>query len=255
MFSNFKFRKILWIFVGILLVGSIGFALSQQAYQRCKNLRIEIDKGQSDNFLITSTDVEKLVTDNGNAPVIDKYFDDIDFQTLEKRVKSNKVVDNCQIFRDLRGDLVIEITQHRPIARVTFANGVAGVNDMYVNEKGEFFPMSDQYTARVLMLSGAYFERIIGLTRSKDAQLVTLLNLIDQDPFWKAQIAQLTVGKDGEIEMIPQVGEHVVDFGDASEPEVKFNKLKIFYTNVIPAKGWSRYRSVSVKFHNQIVCE
>ena len=255
MFSNFKFRKILWIFVGILLVGSIGFALSQQATQRCKNLRIDIDKGLSDNFLITSPDVEKLITDNGNAPVINKYFDDIDFETLEKRVKSNKVVDNCQIFRDLHGDLVVEITQHRPVARVTFADGIAGVNDMYVNENGEFFPMSDQYTARVLLLSGTYFERINGLTRQKDKQLVTLLNLIDQEPFWKAQIAQLIISKDGEIEMIPQVGEHIVDFGDATEPEAKFNKLKIFYTTVIPATGWSQYRSVSVKFHNQIVCE
>ncbi|MFN8353888.1 MAG: hypothetical protein U0Y10_05575 [Spirosomataceae bacterium] len=255
MFSNFKFRKVLWGLLGVLLVGTIGFALSQQASRHCKNIRIEIDKGSAEDFLITTEDVDKLITDNGQDQLINRPFSEIDFQHLESRVKSNKVVDNCQIYRDLRGDLVVAITQHRPIARVTFEGGVSSVHDLYVNEKGEFFPMSDRHTARVLLLSGHYFERLMGLTRTQDKSLVELLNWIDQDPFWKAQITQLEIDKEGEINMMPQVGEHTVEFGDASDPEAKFSKLKLFYTKILPAKGWNHYHRVSVKFRNQIVCE
>jgi cell division protein FtsQ len=37
--------------------------------------------------------------------------------------------------------------------------------------------------------------------------------------------------------------------------EAKFKKIKIFYKEILPAKGWDTYRKVSVKYRNQIICE
>ena len=87
------------------------------------------------------------------------------------------------------------------------------------------------------------------------SQLFSLLKFIDGDEFWKAQIAHLNVEKDGEITMIPQVTKQKILFGTPEDLAEKFKKLKIFYTKVLPNKGWNTYSVVNVKFKNQIVCE
>ena len=35
----------------------------------------------------------------------------------------------------------------------------------------------------------------------------------------------------------------------------KLKRLKIFYKQILPSKGWNSYEKVSVKYKNQIVCE
>ena len=75
------------------------------------------------------------------------------------------------------------------------------------------------------------------------------------DEFWKAQITQLSVTKDGNISVIPEVGNHIIDFGIATDVETKLNKIKILYQKILPAKGWGKYKVISVKYRNQIVCE
>ena len=65
----------------------------------------------------------------------------------------------------------------------------------------------------------------------------------------------ITLDKKGNIKMYTQVSKQVVEFGRPEEIEEKFKKLKIFYKEILPAKGWNSYDKVSVKFKDQIVCE
>ena len=81
-----------------------------------------------------------------------------------------------------------------------------------------------------------------------------LLRFLNDDPFWKAQIAQLIADKDGEIFFNTVLGDQRIEFGTPEDYQLKFNKLKIFYENVL-SKDWSRYRRISIKFQDQIVCE
>lgn len=81
-----------------------------------------------------------------------------------------------------------------------------------------------------------------------------LLRFLNADPFWKAQIAQLNADKDGEIFFTTVLGNQRIEFGTAEDYQLKFNKLKIFYENVL-SKDWSRYQRISIKFQDQIVCE
>jgi cell division protein FtsQ len=85
--------------------------------------------------------------------------------------------------------------------------------------------------------------------------LLSLLNFIQQDPFWRAQITELSVDEQGSVTMYPQIGSHQIEFGLPTDLDVKFKKLKLVYTDVLPAKGWDRYKRVSVQYRNQIVCE
>ncbi len=84
---------------------------------------------------------------------------------------------------------------------------------------------------------------------------MALFNYVEQDEFWKAQISQMNIDKNGNINMSTQVSKQIVEFGKPVDIEEKFRKLKIFYKDILPTKGWNSYNRVSIKFKNQIVCE
>jgi len=55
--------------------------------------------------------------------------------------------------------------------------------------------------------------------------------------------------------LYPQVTKQMVEFGKPEDIEVKFKKLRIFYTEILPKKGWNRYEKVNLKYRDQIIAE
>ena len=93
------------------------------------------------------------------------------------------------------------------------------------------------------------------LRETKSKTLLDLINAINDDTFWKSQISQLIVEKDGGVTLIPEIGNHQIEFGLAIDIEAKFKKIKLLYKEILPSKGWDKYKKISVKYRNQIVCE
>lgn len=252
-----RFKKVIWIVVStVLLLSVIVFAENIHRKQRCKTVYVNID-GKTEKHLVTTREIKDLISKNGTDHLEGKLFEKIDFKRIEARVLSNKLVKSCQVHRDLSGGMSVDVIENFPIARVISSNGgSAFFTDNYVSEEGDFIGISPHYTARVLLLSGPYFDKKIqNLRDSKSRSLLTLIKAINNDDFWKAQLTQMIVEKDGGITLIPEAGNHKIEFGLAVDIEVKFKKLKIFYKDILPAKGWGSYRKVSVKYRNQVVCE
>ncbi len=82
-----------------------------------------------------------------------------------------------------------------------------------------------------------------------------LIEFIERDDFWRAQIAQLHIDAKGKVVFLPQVGNQNIEFGKPEDVDSKFRKLMVFYQKVLPVMGWDRYKRVNVEFHNQIICE
>ena len=66
-------------------------------------------------------------------------------------------------------------------------------------------------------------------------------------------IDQVDITPSYKFELIPKLGDQVILFGDATNIEKKFDKLKLFYKNVISVKGWKKYSKINLEFDNQIV--
>ena len=81
-----------------------------------------------------------------------------------------------------------------------------------------------------------------------------LARYINKDDFWSAQIEQLYVNENGDIELIPRVGNQKIIFGDATQMKEKFNKLFILYTKGFDKTGWNNYSAINLKFNDQVVC-
>ena len=257
MFSTFKSSK-KWLFTigGLLsLFGLIAFTEIRHGQKHVRAVIIRLDQIEGHQFL-TRRDVMGYLTNGGADPIIGKDYKEVDFRQLEKRLQNHGLVKKCQVSRDLTGDLLVVIEQPRPLARLMVASdGVRAVSGQYVSEEGRFFPISMNYSARVPILTGNYFRQNRSLISERNRPLLDLLKRIHDDPFWRAQITELAVDEQGEVIMWPQMGNHQIEFGPPTDLDAKFKKLKLVYTDVLPAKGWDRYSRVSVQYRNQLVCE
>jgi cell division protein FtsQ len=81
-----------------------------------------------------------------------------------------------------------------------------------------------------------------------------LVDYINSDSFWAAQIDQIYVDSYDEIDLIPRVGNHIIHLGSADDFEVKLRNLRVFYDKVLPVVGWNKYSNINLAFRDQIVC-
>ena len=236
--------------IAFVSLSIVVYAKNVHRLQKCKKINIVIE-GNNENRLITPQEIYALIAPNVVESPEGKPFNRINFKKIEDRVRTNRLVKTCQAHRDLSGELTVDIEEHTPIARIVSDNR----SDDYVTDKVDLIGISPHYTVRAMLLSGNYFETIQDLQGTKNKPIVDLMKAIYEDAFWKAQISQLVVEKDGGITLIPEIGNHQIEFGMGIEIEAKFKKLKILYKEILPVKGWDEYKKISVKYRNQIVCE
>jgi cell division protein FtsQ len=246
-------KRGLWI---VLPIAGIGMAENHLGNQRCKNLIISIEADSGARFL-NQTDIQMLLTEHGGDPLMGNRLSEVSLNELEQRVRRNKLIKKCQVFRDLKGNVVVEVEQQKPIARwINTSRGEEWRNadGYYISEEGGSFPLSESYSARTLLVGGAFFLKVGNLRTKNGESLMALMRFLNEDPFWKAQIISLDAGRDGEIRVRTALGDQTVEFGTAEDFEAKLTKLKRFYNKVL-SEDWGRYSTISVKFQNQIVCE
>ncbi|UFH54958.1 cell division protein FtsQ/DivIB [Spirosoma sp. KNUC1025] len=257
MLTTFKSSKKWLLAVGgfLALFGLIAFTEIRHGQKHVRTVVVQLDQVDGHKFL-TRRDVMGYLTNGGNDPIIGKDYKEVDFRQLEKRLRQHGLVKNCQVSRDLTGDLLVVIEQPRPLARLVASSDESRpVSGQYVSEEGRFFPVSMNYSARVPILTGNYFSQNRSLANERNQPLLALLKQIHDDPFWRAQIVELSVDEKGEVTMWPQMGNHRIEFGPPTDLSAKFKKLKLVYTDVLPAKGWDRYSRINVQYRNQLVCE
>ncbi len=250
-----RFKKIArTLLTALLLLGTVAFVELRRQQRVCQRLVVEV---QTDgNPFITPDDIRLLVTQQQTTPLEGARLRDINLKMLERNVASNSYVQQVNAYHDLSGTVVVQAQQNRPIARILAQGG--GVPDAYLGADGRLLPLSDRLTARVALLSGDYVTTLLDTSEEEDSarvQVLELVRYVEQDEFWRVQIAQIDIDKRGEVTLYPQVGKQRIAFGRADRVPEKFNKLAIFYDQVLPRQGWNHYEQVSLKYQNQIVCQ
>ncbi len=258
MFATFN-QKTKWLLplgAVLLVFGLIAFVEVRQQTLNVVDIVVQITPIDGHSFL-TSRDVRGYLTNEGSDPLEGKPFSEVNFRRLEARLLRHGLVSRCQVSRDVAGNLLVNVEQPRALARlIEVGDTLHPMAGQYIGEDGHFFPISMNYTARVPTISGEFFtKKRLPSTRNDGPKLLDLLRFVEADGFWRAQIAGYEVAADGSVTLNPQVGRHRLELGPAEELEAKFKKLKLFYTDVIPLKGWDYYHRVNVQYRNQLVCE
>ena len=254
MFKNLHIPSVLKIFgLSILLFFSIGFGENRQSDKVCEQIVVAIDY-QYDNYFVDKDEVMDLMTVGGTRNLIGNWWVHLDLKEIEKRVMGHHFIKKAEVYRDLEGNMLVEVNQKRPIARI-IRNGV---NQAYISDEGEILPVSKKFTARVVLISGDYGSELVKskqVNQTLEGKLMDLLRFIDEDEFWKAQVSEVNIDRKGNVILYPQVTKQYIEFGDLNNLTHKFDKLKIFYQDILPQKGWNYYTKVNLKYQDQIICE
>jgi len=141
------------------------------------------------------------------------------------------------------GILRIDIDPIDPVARFFEPDG-----SVYVNAAGKRVKAKAAYHVDV---------PVVTTTHRADSAMVhdllPLLRAIKKDPANNVLISSLRIDRRGDIIIIPNVLGHVINFGDTTLIDNKFARLRAFYRNVMPVRGWNAYDTISVKWAGRIV--
>jgi len=247
-------RKEVTVTVAVIAISSlIAFTERKAGNWVCHNIVIELDNEMENHFL-DEADVLRLVN-AGQSTLIGTTMDRINLKHLENKLKYDRHILNAEIFGDLKGNLIVKVELRRPIARIVRENAP----DAYVAEDGTIMGVSEKYTSRVVLLSGSFTNRLIDAGNMYEVdegkQIMDMIDFVNDDRFWRSQVAQMDVDQTGDITIYPQVTGQRVEFGKPENVESKFRKLMIFYKEILPTKGCTKYERVNLKYEGQIIAE
>lgn len=246
-------RELKFVAVLVVVFGLIAFTERMKGEVAVRDIRIKIENIQNNHFL-EEEDVLKLMQMN-NKNLIGVSVNNINFKDVEKKLKTNPFIKKAELYSDLKGNLSVKVELRRPIARMVRNDGPDG----YIAEDGTVMPVSDKFTSRVVLVSGPFVRQLLKLQSVHDTEegrrLITMLEMIDDDEFWKAQISELELDNKSKVVIIPQVGDERIEFGTMEDLETKFKKLRIFYKEILPRVGWNKYGRVNLEYQGQIVAE
>jgi cell division protein FtsQ len=253
-FSRRKIRAfllgVLWIIAAagstVLLVA----AVRKNDKKECKGIRVQIE-GVSNHYFIDKKDVEKIIAMYEGDQKVGKPIANFDLDKMENALQRNIWIKKAQIYFDNNGVLQVDVEEREPVARI-FTRGGAS---FYIDSTLMMLPLSERLSARLPVFTG--FPSEAAVLNKKDSALLkdvrTISVAIQEDPFLNSMIEQVDITFQRQFEMIPKIGNQLIVFGDASDTQNKFRKLKLFYKNVITKTGWSRYSAINLQYKDQVV--
>jgi hypothetical protein len=159
------------------------------------------------------------------------------------------------------GTIHIYADQREPVMRVMPDNG----GDFFIDEDGIVVRKRNLYNPRLHIVEGnvnitsAMLNGVSVLDTSIKNSILKdiyyLVEYINDDNFWSAQIDQIYVDNNNEIDLIPRVGNQLVHLGPTNNYEGKLRNLEAFYDKVLPEVGWNKYSIINLEFKDQIVCK
>lgn len=247
--KNIIFRILVFLFAGAFIALSFAAKVErEQEYLTGIKVRIDESRGL---FFVSMEEVIRLAEQIiGKDPL---YLTGSDLEMLEDRLSENPFILQVRAFIDNKAALNINITQRKPLIRVIPLQG----RSFYVDSEGNKFPVKEGYTVKVPLVTGFIPENnvISGKISSSNLQKVfAIASQVSRDPFWSAQFAQYNLADNGDVEVIPRLGDHIIILGDERDLEGKLRRLDIFYNEVLRNTGWDAYQYINVQYKNQIVC-
>ncbi|MEO8794080.1 MAG: cell division protein FtsQ [Daejeonella sp.] len=255
MLKRINWKAVFYVFTWVIclsgLVVLMSFIESRKTTTTCKSVKVIIPGNQ--NF-IERAEVDGILMMNG-GPLVGRELKNINIHKLEAALKANPFIEFAKVYADMDGIIQVQIRQREPLLRVLNMQN----QDFYVDYNGYKIPTSDNFTADVLVANGYIAENFNGTVdtlKSKIAKdLFLAANFISRDTLWSDQIEQLYVNENNEIELVPRVGDQKIILGNADSLKVKFRNLYAFYKKALPKLGWNTYKTINIKYANQIVCE
>jgi len=223
----------------------------------CREVNIYIEELPDFN-LITEREISEIVR-SSNPAITGRKLKELRICDIEDRLKQLHELRVAEVYYTVDGRICIYILQRNPILRV-FASG----GDYFLDDEGVLIRKKKPGTPRLHVAGGnitvsrkmldgiSVLDTSIKKSVLKD--IYHIVKYIRDDRFWSAQIDQIWVDDNSEINLIPRTGKHIIHLGSAEDFTGKLENLEAFYMKILPLAGWDTYRRINLEFKGQIVC-
>jgi len=247
-------RQILWLAAIVVAAVFIVSAIEQKEASPVQGVFVNIEPLDKDDLLITQEDVLLSIDRSFGVPLEGIPIANLNVARLEKNLEEDPFILDANVFVDAKNYVNITIQQREPMIRVIDNNGL----NYYLDKGGFKMPLSKHFTARVLVVTGnlpPYTPDFLDKESHGLKDAFELANTLLNDEFFNAQIEQVYFSNTREIVLSPKVGDQKILLGKYNDIKEKLDKLVIFYKQALPYEGWNKYKSINLKFKNQVVCE
>ena len=257
---NINWKKTFLVIFDVVIAGYLVMAMTSwnkpvEHSDMCTKVKINI-ADENENGFLNSKEIKSLLERNRMYP-LSRPIAEINTRSIEERLTHMPFVNTAQCYTTTDGYVCITVTQRTPIIRVKSNNG----DDYYLDDNGGVMPNS-QYTSDMIIVTGA-------VTRHYATHYVVLLaQIINSSELWSRQIEQINILPDKSVELVPRVGDHIVNIGvlpiDADNKQrqkkvqafvnEQLHRLELFYREGLKYAGWTKYDYISLEYVNQVVC-
>ena len=237
-------KRFNWPTIRLLLM--LALVIFLYSFTGKRNLNRKVTKAEvvfvgENQLFVKQQAVNKLLIENRQDPKT-IAIDALDLNKLEKTIDSHPLIDKSEVSVSVDGVLKAVVKQKTPIARI---NGKGA--SFYIDYKGNKMPLSNNYTARVLLVSGEINDK-------NKEDLAKLFRVIYDDVFLKKNIIGMQVMPNGSVLMLNRNYNFKIDFGQLINVEQKFKNYKAFFQKVVLDSSIAEYKKIDLLFAEQVVC-
>ncbi|MBR4324216.1 MAG: hypothetical protein IKP73_01670 [Bacteroidales bacterium] len=243
----------------LVLVVIVFLSLGKFHNTTCQSVEITVEDSADVNFV--NKDMVLAMIYNRLPNILGYKMDSINIYLLDSALHKCPYIRRASIYKSISGVLNIDVQQRKPMLMV-----VNDKHDYYIDSDGMIFATGDKDACQCIVVNGnvkdkydfsggKMYKADVHKQGSQSGELFRLAQLIMKDDFWSDQVEQIYINKEGEYEIVPMVGSHVLALGSMEDYDKKMYALKQFYFKALPKLGWDTYQQISVKYKNQIVCK
>lgn len=230
----------------------------EQSYCSGLDIRIYDDNYES----LTDTTAIRNIIEQATVSLYSTQLKNIPLRKIEEALHQNPVIEEVDVFTNLDGKVKVKVKTYKPLVRIFTSKGTS----FYIDRSGILLPTVEGHSAHVLFASGhlnfsipdsLIFNNYQIKNPERFSVLQEIFNLADQldaNTFLRAQIDQIYLNSDQEFELTPKIGNQDILLGNLNMLDRKLRKLEAFYKQAMPVNGWNKYKSINLKYRNQVVC-
>ena len=241
--------RVLWSIAGAALIVLFVVAWKAKEEKKCTSIQIELVGENTAALFMDEKEILQIIHEQGVKEGLP--IGAVNLNTLEKYLQTIRWVKNVELFLDNTQSLQVRIEQRIPIARIFTASG----NSFYIDKEGLQLPLKQLTVLRLPVFTNFPSDQE-KLSKPDSLLLNDVLHFtqaVATDSFFMAQTAQVNIANNGDFELVPSVGDHLVLIGSVENIEDKLNRLYTFYKKVWVQSGLNAYQVIDCRFDNQIV--
>ena len=196
----------------------------------------------SDNrtLLLTPDEVDSLILAQ-YPKLLKSDIKDVDCKLIQKTLNSHPYILSSTARMTMGGKLAVKVTQHKPVVRAFYHD-----KEFYVSRDGTVMPLSATHYCHILVGNGD--------GKGSLTKIWKLASFLSDNPKYGEVFDQVYVSPKGDLYLVPKLGSLSIEVGDTNQLAGKFENLWAFFDQGVNQVGWDMYKSISLKYRDQVVC-